>query len=300
MSSVKLPRLGLGTAGFALTSEAEAQRAFETALEAGIGYFDTAPLYGGGQAEVRLGKVLAGASQSVVVSTKCGRTRGFGSAAPSVSGIPDVWDFSEHSARESVERSCERLRRGKLDIVFLHDIETAQDQALKEALPVLRELQAQGRIGVVGAGCNTVDGLLAAVVGGAADALLIAGRWSLMDRTAGTQLLSHAAAHGTAIVAGGVLNSGCLAKPRSPDAKFDYRPISESERAAALDIAKVAEAHRVSVLAAALQFPGRDSRVSTTLLGASSASQLEGALAALEEQIPDQFWNTIAPMGLAA
>lgn len=142
----QLPAIGLGTAAIALVPEMDARATLDHALDRGIRYFDTAPLYGGGQAEIRLGQMLRSAPRDVVVSTKCGCRREFGAAPAYRTGQPDKWDFSEAAIRESVERSCERLHRDCLDIVFLHDIHQAQDQALGEALPVLRELQSRGRI----------------------------------------------------------------------------------------------------------------------------------------------------------
>ena len=299
MTVTTFPSLGFGTAAIALGPDVEAMKTIDIALEAGIQYFDTAPLYGGGQAEVRLGRALKG-MPDIIVSTKCGRFRQFGAPAQAGTSHADVWDFSEQSVRESIERSCERLDRNYLNVVFLHDIEAAQDQAFHEALPVLRELQSAGRIGAVGAGCNTVVGLLSAVDAGAADVLLIAGRWTLLDRTAGAELLPAAANAGVSVVAGGVLNSGCLACPEMPGAKFNYRTIQSEERAMLDKLVAVAVQFNVSLTAAALQFPQRETRVSTSLLGASGSVQLQSTLDALREPIPDGFWKAVEHMGLRA
>ena len=123
MSGIDLPKLGFGTAAVALVDQNEAMASIDIALNAGIRYFDTAPLYGGGQAEVRLGQALQDAAKEVIISTKCGRTRRFATAGPVSTGEADVWDFSEKAITDSIERSCERLNRERLDIVFLHDIE---------------------------------------------------------------------------------------------------------------------------------------------------------------------------------
>lgn len=298
MTGARLPALGLGTASLALVPETAARETLDCAIAAGLRYFDTAALYGGGLAEDRLGHALRDAPDNVLVSTKCGRTRDYGAPPPGQTGVADHWDFSESAIRASIARSCERLGREHLDTVFLHDIEAAPDQALGEALPVLRDLQAKGRIGRVGAGCNSVGGLLRALEEGAADCLLVAGRWTLLDRTAEAQLLPRAAAAGSLIVAGGVLNSGLLADPNAPNAQFDYRPASDSVRAEARGLAARAAEEGVSLLAAALQFPGRDARVSTTLLGVASRDELDAALAALQEPIPPALWDAVADAGV--
>lgn len=295
-----LPAVGLGTAALALVPEDRALATIDRALEAGIRYFDTAPLYGGGLAEERLGRALKGGPTDMLVSTKCGRTRARGVAAPGPGDQPDIWDFSETATRMSIERSRETLGRDRIDAVFLHDIEAAPEQALNEALPVLRELQAQGAIGLIGAGCNTVAGLLQAIDAGASDVLLVAGRWTLLDRTAGGAVFSRAMALGTHVVCGGILNSGLLADPDAPGALFDYRPASNNERAAARRLASLANAAGVSLLAAALQFPGRSPSVSATLLGAGNPEELESALTAMRTAIPQPFWAAVEQEGIVA
>ncbi|MDX0626210.1 aldo/keto reductase [Sinorhizobium medicae] len=296
----QLPAIGLGTAAIALVPEMDARATLDHALDRGIRYFDTAPLYGGGQAEIRLGQMLRSAPRDVVVSTKCGCRREFGAAPAYRTGQPDKWDFSEAAIRESVERSCERLHRDCLDIVFLHDIHQAQDQALGEALPVLRELQSRGRIAMVGVGCNSVAEHLAAVNADAADALLVAGRWTLADRTAGHQLISLAAEKGCKLIVGGVLNSGCPVDPRAAHACFDYRPITADERQVLCELDEIAQRHGTTLIAAALQFPGRDARISTTLLGATSPAQLAANLDGLAADISDHFWQAVQLKALYA
>lgn len=289
---IRIPELGLGTAALALVDEAEADRTLRCALDRGISYFDTAPLYGGGKAEERLGNALKSAqSANVFVSTKVGRYRPYGAAAGHQSGNPDAWDFSEAAVRGSIARSQDRLNREVLDCVFLHDIGGNIDAAFHEALPVMRELQRKGVIGLVGAGCNTVDELLSAVDAGAADAILMAGRWTLLDRSAGDKLLPSCKAAGTRIVAGGVLNSGLLAARPGPASTFDYRPATAAERARAQQLSDMAEAAGISLLSAALQFPRRHETVGTLLLGAASQDQLEDSMTALTARIPDSFWE---------
>ena len=295
----KLPDLGLGTAALALIDASEAQRALWTALDKGIKYFDTAALYGGGQAEIRLGEVLKSQAVSdIFVSTKVGRYRELGAAAPGSAGTPDIWNFSEAATRASIRRSQDRLGRDHLDCVFLHDIEMDPEAALTEALPVLKDLQRKGEIGMIGSGCNSNAGLLAAINAGAADVVLVAGRWTLLDRSAAQDLLPLCEHKGTAVVAGGVLNSGLLAKRPAEGASFDYRAATVTERQAATKIHDLAQVSAIPLISAALAFPTRHPAVGTLLLGVSSTSQLEDNLTALKTNIPAEFWENVAQMGL--
>lgn len=293
-----LPTIGLGTAAFALCPEKDALATLHHALERGITYFDTASLYGGGQAEARLGRALSGAGPEVAVSTKLGRERDWGAAPAWATGQPDRWDFSESATRRSVARSCARLGRDFLDVVFLHDIHMAPEQALAEALPVLRELQADGVIGMIGAACNTVAEHLTALKGKADDILLVAGRWTLLDRSAGTQLLPACLANDTRVVAGAVLNSGLLAGPPFAGRSFDYRPATEVEVAEAERLDAEAKKAGIDLVTAALQFPRRHRTVNTLLLGAASATEIDKSLAALKRQVPDAFWARVHGMGI--
>lgn len=292
--------IGLGTAALALANRSEADRTLCSALDNGVEYFDVSPLYGGGNAEVRLGEVLKKyGSANVAVSTKVGRYRDLGAAPPQKTGKPDTWDFSEKTVRASIERSCERIGRDFLDCVFLHDIEGAQESALCEALPVLKDLQQRGVVGKVGAGCNTVAGLIAAIKAGAADAVLVAGRWTVLDRSGEKTLLPLCAAHNTQVIAGGVLNSGLLAKRPVDGASFDYRPATPAERLAATELHDIAHEFGVSLISAALQFPTRHPTVKTLLLGVSSNDQLSLSLAALKTKIPSEFWEAVKAKGMS-
>jgi len=294
-----LPKLGFGTASIALGSQMEAERTLKFALENGIRYFDTAPLYGGGQAEVRLGQALKDAPKNIMVSTKCGRYRDYGTAGPASSGLDDTWDYSEKTIRESINLSQDRLNREFLDIVYLHDIETSPKEAFEVGLPLLREMQTKGVVGAIGAGCNTVEGLLSAIEAGASDILLVAGRWTLLDRSAGRELLYKAELNGAHIVVGGLLNSGCLANPYKENTTFNYRPIKSNERTKLLELAEIANRENVSILAAATQFPARDKRIGTTLLGAATKEQLKNTLESIEAKVTESFWSSTKELGIS-
>lgn len=290
-------KIGLGTASLVDIPEIEAVKVIVAAYEKGVRYFDTSPFYGDGLAEQRLGMALQHIGTDIVISTKCGHFRKTGGGLFPIRDRP-WFDFSEQTMRASIEQSCIRLGRNELDVVLLHDVEGAPEQAFSEGLPVLRALQANGRIGKVGAGCNSVAGLLSAVEHAACDWLLVAGRWTILDRTAGSELLTKANDAGSHIVVGGVLNSGCMADPNHPNATFDYRPIQPEERSAAQAIKIAADQFHVSHITAALQFPIRDQRADSLLLGAASVEQINASVDALKASIPDEFWALIEKMGL--
>lgn len=157
----------------------------------------------------------------------------------------------------------------------------------------------KGRTGAVGAGCNTVDGLLAALHADAADVLLVAGLWKLLDCSAGPVVLRDARKRGSTILAGGILNSGCLAEPDTPDAQFNYRHVAEDIRARLRTLVGLAQEYDVSLISAALQFPERDPRADTTLLGAFSSGQLSKTLVELAKPISNDFWKAAEGVGLS-
>ena len=218
---------------------------------------------------------------------------------PFQSGQADIWDFSEKKTRLSVDLLSERLNQSFLDIVFLHDTKENIYQAFFEALPVSRELQANNRIGMIGVRCNTVDALLTSLEAGITDVLLIAERWTLLDRTVGLELLLLANSRNTNIIVGEVLNSGCLAQHDNASAKFNYRPISRIEQCKFRELCTLINKY-TSLMAVALQFPNRDPCVSVTLLGVSEADQLRGSFRFLDQVIPDMFWQEVEGMGLKA
>lgn len=206
----QLSAIGLGTSATALKPKSDANATLYHAFKRGIRYFDTTISCGGGQAQIRLGQMLRFAPQDVIVSTKFGCTREFGAAPASQTGKLDKWAFSEAAIRESIERSSDRLHRDVLEIVFLHDMCEAQDHAFGEAPPVMRELHSQDQIGMIGVVYNTSAEHLAALNADGADALLVAGRWRLADRTTGSRLTRLVAEKDCKIIVGRALNSDCL------------------------------------------------------------------------------------------
>jgi D-threo-aldose 1-dehydrogenase len=284
---------------FAPVGDEEAAAVVDAAWSAGIRYFDTAPHYGLGLSERRLGAALAQRPRGeFTVSTKVGRlleplpepagddlAQGF--AVPATHRR--VWDFSADGVLRSIEASLERLGLDAVDIVYLHDPDDHLDQALREAYPALERLRSEGVVGAIGAGMNQAEALTRFVRETDIDAVLLAGRYTLLDQSALTALLPAAARRGVSVVVGGVFNSGLLADPR-PDATYDYTraPTALVERALALKGAT--ERHGVPLRAAALRFPFGHPAVASVLTGARSPEEVRDTVEQLRHPILDQVW----------
>jgi D-threo-aldose 1-dehydrogenase len=309
-SGVRVSALSLGTAPlgnlFAPVAETDAEATVRAALAAGLSYLDTAPHYGVGLAERRLGRVLAGLPrEAFTVSTKVGRLlrplapgetadpEGFAGAAPG----KRVWDFSRAGVRRSLEESLARLGLDRVDIALLHDPDDHEREAYDQAFPALAELRDQGVVAAVGAGMNQAEMLTRFVRDLELDLVLVAGRYSLLDQRALAELLPTCAARGTAVVVGGVFNSGLLADPR-PGATFDYAPAPPELVARAVRLGEVCARHGVPLRAAALAFPFGHPAVTSVLVGARSPDEVEDAAASFGRPVPGDLWAELAATGL--
>jgi D-threo-aldose 1-dehydrogenase len=259
--------------------------------------FDTAPQYGHGLAETRLGRALAGRPRDeVVVASKVGRLLRHVSPRPATifRDIPDVdpvFDFSRDGVLRSIEESLTRLGLDRLDVVHVHDPDDHEIEASSTAFPTLIELREQGVIGRVGCGMNQAEMLSRFVVQVDLDCVLLAGRYSLLDRR-GAVLLDQCAAHGVEVIIGGVFNSGLLATPEV-GATFDYAaaPAELVERARVLQA--VCAEHGVALPAAAVQFAMRHPAVRTVLVGARSAAEITADVAYATAALPDELWPAL-------
>ena len=307
-SDVAVPSLGLGTAAFgglyAHVEVAETEAVVRRALAAGVTYLDTAPQYGHGTSERRVGRALAGLAgldglpADVVLSTKVGRLvvprpGGTESAGEGifVDAPPSdvVFDFSPAGLERSLEASLERLGVPRVDVVYLHDPDDHVEQALTEAFGVLRRWRAEGVVGAIGVGMNQSAVPTRFVRECDPDVVLLAGRWTLLDRSGGADLLPACAERGASVVVGGVFNSGVLADPR-PGARFDYAPASPATIARARALSDACERRGVPLKAAALQFPLRHPAVACVLTGARSEGELSESLAMLDVEVPEALW----------
>ncbi|MEU2841188.1 aldo/keto reductase [Streptomyces sp. NPDC007076] len=293
-----LPRLGIGTAPlgglFEPVGEEEAAATLRAATDAGITYFDTAPRYGHGLAEQRLGRLLAPSGGSApVISTKTGWL-----LRPRPDGSPGevITDWTERGIRESLEASLTRLGRSSVDILYLHDPDDYPDEIRRTAYPAVRRLRDEGLIRAIGFGMNHSGPLASYVAEFEVDVVLIAGRFSLLDHEALAALLPLCARTGTAVVVGGVFNTGLLADP-SPGAMFNYRPVPARALERARQCRALCEEYAVPLPAAAIQFPLLHPAVDSVVLGCRSAAEVTANAAAARFPVPDELWQRLAGAG---
>lgn len=310
-STARVTALAFGAAGignlFTPVTDEQAEQAVTAAWESGVRYFDTAPHYGLGLSERRLGEALwAFPREQYTISTKVGRLL---EPAPSGGGddlangfaVPSthhrVWDFSAQGVRRSIEDSLNRLGLDRIDIAYLHDPDDHAEQALTEAYPELERLRAEGVLGAIGVGMNQAELPARFIRETDLDVVLLAGRYSLLDQRGLAELLPLAHRRGVGVVIGGVFNSGLLADPR-PGATFDYTAAPADLLARATDLKAVCERHGVPLRAAALRFPFGHPAVTSVLVGTRSAGEVRDAAAMLQHPVPAALWAEFKERGL--
>ncbi|AZP21820.1 aldo/keto reductase [Streptomyces aquilus] len=310
---MRTPRgLGFGGAGlgnlFSEVPEEQAHAAVTAAWDRGIRYYDTAPHYGLGLSERRLGAALREHPRDAyLISTKVGRR-----LEPSADGGDDladgfavpathrrVWDFTEDGIRRTLDASLERLGLDRVDLVYLHDPDDHAEQAFREGYPALEKLRAEGVVGAIGAGMNQAGMLTRFVRDTDVDVVLCAGRYTLLDQSAATELLPAALANGTSVVVGGAFNSGLLADPK-PGATYNYTQVPEEVLHRALRMKEVAERHGITLRAAALAFCAAHPAVTSVLIGARSAAEVHDGADQFATPVPDAFWQELRETGLLA
>jgi D-threo-aldose 1-dehydrogenase len=286
-----LPQIGFGAAPlgnlFTPVTDQEAAAALQLAHDMGVRMYDTAPQYGLGLSELRLAKALATWTRSdIVLSTKVGRIvdPNGPEALTSFVDLPHPnrfrWDYSADGIKRSIEESCKRLDVDYLDIVYVHDPDSHEIEATDEAFPALIELREQGVIGAIGAGMNQFEMLTRFVERIDLDCILLAGRWTLLDKT-GEALLDLCGTRNVQVICGGVFNSGVLAAPNA-EATFDYQRADGSLVAQAQKLGREAEAKGSSLIAEAIKFPFTHPAVSSVLLGMRSVSEVTTNLRAAQ------------------
>ena len=253
-TDVTISRIGFGTAPlgglFEAVQERQATAAVSAALDAGISYFDSAPHYGWGLAEQRLGAALVGVDPRPRVGTKIGYGLRPATKPPhAFVGAPPLEPFVDWTAagvEQSFSASLERLGVDRVDVLYLHDPNSRDhfDEMIKVGAAMARRWQAEGLVGAVGAGMNETDDALELLKRVELDCILIAGRVSLLDQSAVSQLLPYCQEHNVGVVVGGVFNSGILAAPEATPT-FDYGPASAEIVARTAAVRRICEAHDV-------------------------------------------------------
>lgn len=300
-SGLQIPEFGIGTSPFgglfASVSESAVADVISTSMEMGLNYFDTAPHYGMGSAEVRLGRNINHLPRSsFVVSTKVGRLIVPSEKADdpgwenSTAAVERIFDFSAAGIERSLLESLERLKMESVEMVFIHDPDGAADQAISEAYPVLERLRAEGIVKTIGIGITSNEIPTRFINETDIDVVLIALKYTLLDQSAATELLPTALKKGVSVIAGGVFNSGILTNPKA-GATFNYEPASPEVLARAQKIEKFFEDRGVSLAQAALQFPMQHPAISAILVGCRSADEVATNVALYNKEIDSHIWS---------
>jgi D-threo-aldose 1-dehydrogenase len=308
-TAVRVSELGLGAAPignlYTAVTDDDATATLDAAWDAGVRYFDTAPHYGLGLSERRLGKALAARPrETYVVSTKVGRLLEPNPAptgsdlAAGMFDVPDDLvrrvDFSADGVRRSLEASLERLGLDRVDVVLVHDPDEHVEQVIRETFPALERWRDEGVVGAIGVGMNQWQAPLRLVRDADLDVVMLAGRWTLLDRT-GEPLLDACADRSVSVLAAGPFNSGLLARPEPPDdATFDYGPAPANTLARARELAATAREHGTDLPTAALRFPLRHPAVASVVTGLRTPAEVTAAASRLASAVPDALWAGVA------
>ena len=293
-TGLKVTRLGLGGAFLANVGLSKAVAVVHRALELGVGYIDTAPLYG--SSEVYIGEALSCMDrEKYVISTKVGK-RG---------GSVKVFDYSRDSIMRSMDESLKRLKIDRVDILFVHDPSSHPDgpevgyrQVMDEAYPALIELRSHGVVRAFGAGMNEWEMPLRFAMNGDFDCFLMAGRYTLLDQSGLDELLPFCHRNGTGIIVGGPYNSGILASDLTESATYNYREAPPEILKKARRIKSVCDRYQVPLKAAALQFVLAHPAVTTVIPGVQSIPELEENIHLLEYPITKELWADLKEDGL--
>jgi D-threo-aldose 1-dehydrogenase len=306
---VTVSRLSLGTAPlgglFKKVAESESDAVIHAALDAGISYIDTAPLYGYGVGERRVGRGIKGFLPQPTLSTKVGRllrpgiNAEFDKFPDSDPGIEIYFDHSPSGIRRSLEESLERLGRDSIEIAYIHDADSWVREAIETVYPELHKMREEGLLKAIGIGMNWCPTSVAIMKETELNIALIAGRFTLLDQSAQEELYPLALRKKVSIIAAGVFNSGILANPVE-GAHFDYEPASQEILDKARKIAEYLQRYEISLAAAALQFPLRHPAVASVLTGAGSLSELQANIGSFNTELPDNLWDALEEEGLIA
>ncbi|MCY3886028.1 MAG: aldo/keto reductase [Gammaproteobacteria bacterium] len=318
-TSVQVTELGFGGAPIGAVgkrlSEDQVDEIVQSAWEKGIRYFDTAPLYGHGLSEKRLGRnLVAFERDQFALSTKIGRLLVPREEGERFAGMRDdepvaiQYDYSEDAVRKSFESSLQRLGLDRVDILLCHDIDKwthgeAQpgiyESASKGALPALHRLREEGIVRAIGLGVNESAVCTRVMREFDPDCFLLAGRFTLLEQEPLDEMLPLCLKKNVSVIIGGPYNSGLLANSDRRRATYDYKPVPEELWQKAQRIREVCSSHEIDMRAAALQYPLRHRAVASVIPGMWSLNEVELNLELMQTDIPQSLWSDLAQEGLS-
>lgn len=298
-TDLRITQLGMGTAPignlYGAVSEAQAIETIQRSFELGVRYFDTAPLYGSGGAERRVGEALKGVPRDdFVLQTKVGRlVQPDGSIR---------FDYSRDGVLRCLDESLERLQMDRVDILLVHDPDVLQEeagyrQALDEAFPALIDLREQGVIAALGAGMNQWQMEYEFAKHSDPNIFLLAGRYTLLEQTS-LEFLDYCRQRQISVVLGGVYNSGILVTGPTPGAKFNYRDAPEPVMEKTRRLKAITDRHGVPLHVAAQHFARAHPAITGLIIGSVKPSEAADNRAIWDAQIPAAMWADIRAEGL--
>ena len=306
-TSLRIPALGLGGSALGglrkdqIISDTDARAAYRAAWACDVRYFDTAPMYGDGLGERRLGQLLQGHPRDAfVLSTKVG-----------MYGWPRIqFNYRFDATLESIDKSLERLGTSRLDLVFIHDMDPYThgpkkwrlrfEEAMSGAYPALCKLKTDGIIGAVGVGVSSCEVCIECMSAGDFDVFMLAGRYTLLDQSAQEELLPLCEQNSVSIIAAAPFNSGILASGGHPEARYNEAPVTPDVLRRVLGIEAICDEFGVSLGAAALQLPIGHPSVASVVPGPRSAEQIRCVCRWFNEPIPPDFWMAMKQEQLLA
>ncbi len=320
MTTARRERLDLGRLGYGAAAVGNLYRAvddesarglLDAAWDAGVRYYDTAPHYGLGLSERRLGEMLRSRPrEEFVLSTKVGRLlvpdpEGAGRRDDDLFEVPAdhrrVWDFSESGIRRSLEESLRRLGLDAVDVLYLHDVERSGDarQAIDSGVAALARMRDEGLVRAIGIGSSDLGAIEHAVRTDAVDLVMLPGRYTLLEAPAQDVVLPLCEEKGVGIVNVAVFNSGLLATPEpSASSPYEYRQAPADKLRRAQELARACREVGVELPTAALQFSARHPAVVSVVVGADTPEQIRQNAERMSAPVPDELWQVLAERGL--
>ena len=318
-TDLEVTTLGVGGTGWGNLYEPMQDEDCDTvirqAVASGLNYFDTAPLYGHGLSEERLGRTLRQLDRDAyIVSTKVGwrldplpEDAGDASLFPGAHRHRLVMDYSRQGILDSIENSMERLDIGQIDILLMHDPDEGSSQwegwpdtevshfeaAMENAYPILDDLRAKGHVKAIGLGMNQWQMLARFAEVGQFDCFLLAGRYTLLEQTPLDEFLPMCAERQISVIIGGPFNSGILATGAVDDARFEYKAAPPHLMQRVKGIEAMCIRHGITLQAAALQFPLGHTAVASVIPGMRATSELDTNLEAMTMDVPSDFWTEL-------